>query len=62
MATETIICPECGFKADYVSFGRRGKMNTDFFLWARTCKQKPPAGNPVECPVFNKEIERPRPA
>lgn len=61
MAVEEIKCAVCGFTAEHVSFGGRGKMEIDAVSFLQTChlaKQESPFN--MDCKHLNEALTRPR--
>lgn len=59
MPIETITCPKCGFSAQHVSAGGRGRLTLDIAAWSQRCVEQDP-NRLGECHEFDEALTRPR--
>jgi len=61
MSVEKIVCPKCGYSANLVSVGGKGKISTNPIEMIEKCEEFGSGQGSMDCKHFDAEVLRPRP-
>jgi len=62
MAVQKIVCPKCGYSANLVTVGSKGKISTNPIEMMEVCQDFGSGQSSMDCKHFDEAVLRPRPA